>query len=239
MSPLAWYLLFGLVAGLLTTLSGQGGGLFLLLVLSWRVGPHAALAMTTPALLLGNLHRSVLGRHHIVWPIGRGFLWGAVPASVVGGLFAGAAPDGFLRVVLIVLTAASIAKALGWLRFSLPVKAFPVAGAGVGLLTGTSGGAGMILAPILLASGLTGAPYIATQSMIAVAMHGGRLAAYGGAGLLSGLDLHGTAAITVAIFAGNWLADRAKQRITPATVTRIEYGTLVVCTSLAVLGVAH
>ena len=34
----------GLCAGVLTTLAGQGGGLFLLLLCSLLVGPHAALA---------------------------------------------------------------------------------------------------------------------------------------------------------------------------------------------------
>ena len=50
----------GTIAGILTTLAGQGGGLFLLLAIAALVGPHEALAITAPALLLGNLHRAVL-----------------------------------------------------------------------------------------------------------------------------------------------------------------------------------
>src|SRR5262245_36184409 len=57
--------LLGLAAGSLTTVAGQGGGLLLLLACSTLAGPHEALAITAPALLLGNLHRAVWLRAHI------------------------------------------------------------------------------------------------------------------------------------------------------------------------------
>ncbi|MBL8607938.1 MAG: sulfite exporter TauE/SafE family protein [Myxococcales bacterium] len=229
-------LALGLAAGALTTLAGQGGGLFLLLCLSAWLGPHAALAMTTPALLMGNVHRAWLSRRAIDWPIAGRFLIGAVPGSVVGGLFAGLSPAWLVRVFLIAMTVLAVVKAVRGIRAALPRRLMPLAGGAVGALTGTSGGAGVLISPIFLAAGLTGATYIGTQSVVASAIHAGRLVAYGSTGLLAGIDVGGVLALTVAIFAGNVVADRLRRRLPAVWATRVEYATLLVCTTLAVLG---
>lgn len=235
-APVPLLVLLGLVAGALTTLAGQGGGLFLLLALSALLGPHQALALTTPALLLGNVHRAWMSRRNIDWGIAGRFLLGAVPGSVLGGLFAGASPAWVVRVFLVGMTALAIYKAWRGIQTALPRKAMPFAGGVVGALTGTSGGAGVLIAPIMLSAGLTGAAYIGTQSVVAVAIHAGRLAAYGWSGLLTGLDGRSVAVITGSIFLGNFAADRLRRRLPAMWTTRIEYGTLLVCTTLAVLG---
>jgi uncharacterized protein len=227
---------YGLVAGLLTTVTGQGGGLFLLLVLSMRMGPHAALALSSPALLFGNAHRAITWRTEIDRSMAARFVLGALPGAVIGGYFASGMPASVLRVVLVASTVLAIAKALGWIRFAIPEPLYALFGLGVGLLTGTSGGAGVLLAPVLLATGLTGNRYIATQSVIAVAMHIGRTAAYSHAGLFHDLSLAQLAAITLAIFAGNALAEHLKRRMSARTITVTEYSTMAVCATLAAAG---
>src|SRR6188472_908814 len=104
------FLLLGLVAGVLTTIAGQGGGLLLLLACSALLGPHEALAVTAPALLLGNLHRSTLLRAHIDRTIALPVIAGAVPGALVGGMLAGITPAWALRVLLVGMTGISIAK---------------------------------------------------------------------------------------------------------------------------------
>jgi uncharacterized protein len=230
---------YGLVAGVLTTLTGQGGGLFLLLVLSFRLGPHAALALSSPALLLGNLHRVITLRTSIDRSLAWRFSLGALPGALLGGYFAGAMPSVVLRVLLVAVTVLTLAKAFGLLRFAVAPAAYPWAGFTVGGLTGTSGGAGVLLAPVLLASGLSGARYLATQSVIAVAMHVGRIVAYGHGGLFQETRALDVALLSLAIFAGNALADRLKRGISPRTISRTEYTTLVVCTLLAVTGIGR
>src|SRR5687767_9435407 len=128
-------LLLGVCAGALTTIAGQGGGLFLLLVCSVLVGPHAALAITAPALLFGNAHRALLYRSAIARPIAVRMILGAVPGAVAGGLLAGAMPPWVLNVLLIALTLLAIAKAIGLLRFDVPQAALGPAGFFVGLMT--------------------------------------------------------------------------------------------------------
>jgi uncharacterized protein len=228
--------LYGLVAGLLTTVAGQGGGLFLLLVLSFRLGPHAALALSSPALLFGNAHRVVTWRGDIDRSMALRFVIGAFPGAIVGGIFAGFMPTSVLRVVLVLSTGLAIAKVLGWVRFRISERWYGPFGLGVGVLTGSSGGAGVLLSPVLLATGLTGNRYIATQSLIAVAMHVGRTGAYAHAGLFRDLQLLELAALTLAIFGGNALADHVKRRMSARSISLTEYGTMAVCASLAAAG---
>src|SRR5690242_12751146 len=108
----------GLLAGALTTIAGQGGGLLLLLACALIVGPHKALAITAPALLLGNLHRSTLLRAHIARPIAARMIAGALPGALLGGLLAGSIPSWVLRGVLLAMTAFAIAKACGVFRLA-------------------------------------------------------------------------------------------------------------------------
>ncbi len=238
------YVLLGLLAGALTTLAGQGGGLFLLIACSALAGPHAALAITSPALLLGNLHRAFLFRAHIARRIAVRMVLGAVPGALAGGLLTGVTPGWTLRVMLVVLTALAIAKAAGLLRFSVPERALLPAGAVVGAMTGTAGGAGVLFAPVLLSVGLTGAAFVATSSTVAVATHLGRVAGYAGLGMFDRRLLGPTVAVACAIFAGNALGERihafgaALRGATGWAKVRsvLESATLVLCVLLSALG---
>ncbi len=238
------FLLLGLLAGVLTTLAGQGGGLVLLLACSTLLGPHEALAITTPALLLGNLHRATLLRAHIDRPTALRMIAGAIPGAVLGGLLAGVMPAWILRVLLIALTTLAIAKALGFLSFKVPRSALVPAGFTVGGMTGTAGGAGILFAPILLSAGLSGRTFVGTTSAIAVATHLGRAVGYAGLGLFSRDLVLPTVAVTIAIFAGNALGERLRSLLANRGPSKhagraekaIEYGTLVVCVTLSVAG---
>jgi uncharacterized protein len=244
------YLLLGLGAGVLTTIAGQGGGLLLLLAISAFRGPHEALAITAPALLLGNLHRTLILRKFIDRAVAIRMVLGAVPGAFVGGMLVGVIPAWGLRALLIAITVVAVAKALGFIRFGVPRAALVPAGFGIGAMTGTSGGAGVLFAPVLLSAGLTGRAFVATSSTIAFSTHVGRVVGYAGLGLFSvGLILP-TVFVTGAIFVGNALGDRIRTaflggvddkdpvKIAAAAkrMTVLEYGTLVVCVVLSVVG---
>lgn len=238
------FVLLGLGAGALTTLAGQGGGLVLLLACSAIAGPHAALAITSPALLLGNLHRALLYRAHVDRRIAARMVLGALPGALGGGLLAGIAPAWTLRALLVGLTALAICKAIGLLRFTVPSGALVPAGAVVGAMTGAGGGAGVLFSPILLSLGLTGTAFVGTTSTVAFATHVGRVIGYAGLGLFERRLLGPTVAVALAIFAGNALGERI-HRLGTARLgaarwarlrSRLEYGTLVTCVLLSVLG---
>lgn len=225
--------LLGVCAGVLTTLAGQGGGLFLLLTCSLLVGPRAALAITAPALLLGNLHRAVLFRRSLDRAIALRVAGGAVPASFAGGLLAGALPEWVIHVLMVVLTALTIARAVRWLAFDVPRWALGPAGFLIGGMTGTAGGAGVLFAPVLLSTGLRGAAYVATLSTVAVATHVGRVVAYAANGLFTRELLVPIAVVAVAIAAGNLLGGLLRARLSDRATTRLEYGVLVLCVGVA------
>jgi uncharacterized membrane protein YfcA len=236
---LALLAVLGVGAGALTTLAGQGGGLFLLLALGALGSPHEALALSSPALLLGNLHRAILYRRDAAWGIAARLAAGAVPAAIVGGAFAGRVPAVAIDAVLVGLTAFAILRALGKISFTVPMRAFPLAGAFVGLLTGTSGGAGVMISPLLLSTGLSGKRFVATTACVAFSIHVGRVLAYAKTGLVESRQLAGIAVVAAAIFAGNALANRARAFISERASTRLEYGTLIVCVALSLFGLSR
>ncbi|MDB4997186.1 MAG: hypothetical protein JWM74_4618 [Myxococcaceae bacterium] len=228
--------LLGLCAGALTTLAGQGGGLFLLLILSVLVGPHAALAITAPALLLGNLHRAVLFRKAVDRSIALRMVMGAVPGAFAGGLLAGALPEWTLKAMLVGLTVLAIARALRWLRFDVPRWALGPAGFVIGSMTGTAGGAGVLFAPVMLSAGLTGRAFVGTVATVAFATHAGRVVAYASNGLFTRDLLVPIVVVSAAIAAGNALGERLRARLSDLTTTRLEYGVLVICVAVSLGG---
>jgi uncharacterized membrane protein YfcA len=228
--------LLGLSAGVLTTLAGQGGGLFLLLLCSVLVGPRAALAITAPALLLGNLHRAVLFRRLIDRGVAGRVILGAVPGAFAGGFLAGKLPEWVLHVLLVGITALSVARALRWLTFEVPRSALGPAGFVIGAMTGTSGGAGVLFAPVLLSSGLRGAAFVGTIATVAFATHAGRVVAYASSGLFTRGLVPTILVVALAITLGNALGERARARLSDSTTVRLEYGVLVVCVGVSLLG---
>lgn len=235
------FCLLGLLAGTITTIAGQGGGLFLLLASSAILGPHAALAITTPALLLGNSHRSFLLRKFVDRGVALRMLLGALPGGVIGGALAGVISPLTLKVILIAMAGLSILKAVGVLKVGVSRHALVPAGFVIGLLTGTGGGAGVLFAPVLLSFGLRGRAFIGTSAVVAVATHIGRLAGYASIGLFHKELIGPTIAVSVAIFAGNAVGDRLRNALTARTggertTTVLEYGMLVVCVVLSVAG---
>ena len=229
--------LLGVVAGFLTTVSGMGGGLMLVISLSALWGPHVALPTTALALLVGNLHRLSLFRGHLRADIARPLLLGMVPGSIVGSLLVVAMPAGLIHVVMLALAAFAICRALfGW-RWQIPRSALAPAGAAVGVMAGTSGGAAVLTAPLLLASGLRGDEYLATVALAAVAMHISRTIGYGAGGLVGADTFIWAGYLAVALVIGNLIGKRLRSRLPDLLRTGLEYSVLATCAALSVLGI--
>lgn len=229
---------FGLVAGVITTIAGLGGGQLLTLALALLIDPRMALCIAAPALLLGNAHRAYIFRAQLKGSIAAMFAAGAVPGSLVGGLLLRGLSSRVVSLLLLGSTLLAVARGLGWLQLRPRPMALLPAGVIVGALTAASSGAGLLLAPILLAAGLQGEAYVATAAACATAIHLGRISGYGLAGLFEAQTLLQSAVLAVAIFGGNFLGERIRHRLMPGTQTAIEYGALLICAVLAVLGLA-
>ncbi len=227
----------GLAAGALTTIAGLGGGMMLVLVFSLLWDVPAALALSAPALLLGNLHRVWLFRRSVDHRLAKSLALGALPASFVGGLFAVAVPPWVLHWLLVATTAFAITKQLGFVSLSASPSPMVPVGLGAGFVTATSGGGGLLVAPVLLASGLRAEAYVATGAVIAVAMHIGRIGAYGFGGLIDGESLVTSLTLAVAIISGNALGKRARPLMAEGTKLRIAWGAMATAVVLALVGV--
>jgi uncharacterized membrane protein YfcA len=233
-------LFLGLVAGTMTTLAGAGGGVLLILSLSLVLGPHTALAVTAPSLLVGNVHRLVLYRRDIDFTVARPLVAGALLGSLVGGAIALSLPSVALRALLVLVTLFAIARAFGVASWTAPRSLLAPAGVVLGGFSATAGGAGLLFSPLLLSSGLSGQAYIATSATIAVATHGGRLIAYGARGLLSREVLTYSALATFAILCGNLLGDRVRRFVeSPHRAAFLENIVLAICAAMAVIGFAR
>lgn len=231
--------LLGAAAGVLTTLAGLGGGMALMVALSLLQSPTVALASTAPALLLGNVHRMSMFREQVDRRVAVAFAVGAMPGALVGGLLAAALPETVLRCIMVAMTAAALTRALGWWRWQPPAASLVPAGFAIGAVAATSGGAGLLAGPLLMAAGLRGEAYVATSAAAAASMHVGRLLAYGFGGLFDERVLVYAAVLSVTILGGNLLGKHLRAVIGPAQGQRIEMGAMVLAVGLAMAGLGR
>ena len=230
------FALLGVGAGILTTVSGMGGGFVLLLSFALWTDPLSALALTAPALLIGNLHRAWMLRRGVDRPTAGSLVRGAFPGSLLGGLVASAAPRWLLSGVMLAMAGLALARVLG-LRWRPPTGATSPFAFFTGFVTATGGGAGVLQGPFLLARGLTGPTFVGTGAVGAVAMHLGRILAYGLGGAITARTLATGAGLAVAITVGNLLGKRISAHMGARMVDRIQVGVMVLSVGLALLGV--
>jgi uncharacterized membrane protein YfcA len=233
------FLALGIFAGMLTTVAGMGGGLFLVAVVGILRGPHEALAITSPALLVSNLQRTVMFRQVVDRRVAALLSSGAIPGAVLGGVLLPALPSVLVTLLLVATTGLALLRSRGLLNISPGRKSLIAAGSGIGALAATSGGAGFLVAPVVMSTGLKGLPYVATVSCCAVALHIGRVAGYGISGLLVAGLLPMIGALLVGLIAGNLIAARYRDRIPTELESKIEIGALVTTALLALAGVAN
>src|SRR5262245_32003781 len=101
--------------------------MLLILVLSaWWGDPVRALAVSTPALLVGNIHRAFLYRRSLPVPLAPRFALSALGGALVGGVLALTLPPWLIQVSMVVSAGAAVVRQfVGW-NVRLPLRAVPV-----------------------------------------------------------------------------------------------------------------
>jgi hypothetical protein len=229
--------LLGLLAGVLTTIAGMGGGLFLLMALGLVYGPHVALAVTTPALLVSNLHRGWLFRGDIDWTLARLIAIGVIPGAILGALVLPGLPDWVVAALFTASTVFALLRATGRVTLRPKPRWITAYSLAIGALAATSGGAGMLIAPLILSSGTTGSRYVATVAIGAVAMHAARVIGYGSVGLLVPAHLVDAGVILAGLLVGNLVGRRMRSHVGAVTERRVELGALLVANAFAIVAV--
>ena len=227
----------GVLAGLVTTLSGLGGGLLLVTALTALWGPHEALPVSALALLVGNLHRLALYRDHLRADLVRPLLVGLIPGSLVGAVLVSDIPAGVLRGAMVALVAMSLARAALGATWRFPTAALAPVGGAVGVLAGAAGGAAVLTGPLVMSTGAHGDQYLATMSMAAVAMHLARTAGYGAGGLVGASTIGWAGLLAATLMVGNLLGRAVRRRVGPRAQTLLEYGAMIAAACLAMIGI--
>lgn len=227
----------GVAAGALTTLTGFGGGMMLIVGLALLWDPLSALTVTSVALLMGNGHRLWMYRAHVAGHVARPLLVGAVPAAFVGAVLAVGFPPLLIQLAIVTMTLLALVRAfLGW-TWSPSARSLVPSGIVIGVITATAGGAGILLSPLMLSAGLRNDAYLATMSLAAVSLHTGRLAGYGAGGLLDVRTIAIAIALAVTLVVGNLIGRALRERLSTQTVHRLQVSMPIACAALALLGI--
>ncbi|MFT4978191.1 MAG: putative membrane protein YfcA [Myxococcota bacterium] len=227
-------LLLGLLAGMVTTVAGMGGGMLLMLSMAMLIDPLSSLVISAPALLLGNLHRLSMYRRSVQWSLSGRLILGAVPGSLAGGLLAVSLPGTLIQWLMAAMTIVALLRTTGIIRGSLPQAGLVPTGAVIGTIHATCGGAGPLVGALLQSEGLAQVPYVATIASLSVTLHAARLTAYGiGGAVETDLIVQGLG-LAVAITAGNLIGDRLRRRMGDALQARTQKLILLGSISLAI-----
>ncbi len=226
----------GVVAGLVTTISGFGGGLLLTLALAPVFGPAAALVIAAPALAIGHVHRAIGYREHIDRPAAKRFIVGAVPGAMLGALLAAQVPESWLALGLLLGATLATAQAFGLIPSELGRRALIPGASAVGFLAGSCGGGGVLLPPTLMSAGLSGRRFVATAATGAVAVQLVRIGTYAGAGMIAVEQVPRMLAVALGLLAGNIVGRRLARCFDDARTALWTRSTLALAIVLALVG---
>ena len=226
----------GMLAGLITTLSGFGGGLLLVTALALLWDPLTALTLSSLALLVGNAQRLWLFRSDWDGNLAIPVVAGAIPGALIGALLATKAPSWILQVAIVAMTTVATLRLIAPTRIVVQKRFLGPGACGVGLLSATTGGGGFLLGPLLLSAGISGGRYIAVGASAGTAIHVFRIAGYSTTGIIDFSLIYSVAVIAAAILLGNILGHKIRLHMGDARMRWLEYGAPLVCAGLALAG---
>lgn len=207
------------VAGLLTTMTGVGGSVVFLALMTFLLPPQTVLVLSAPVLMVGNISRVVLFRSHIQSKALGWFLASGVPAAAVAGLLLQYIPHVALRLVIGIFMLGYVGQKLvarTWRPKPLPDPAFLAVGVVAGVASATVGSSAPFFAPFFQSRTSTKQQFVGTIAGGTAGLSAAKLAGYAGAGLLTkslvpvlAVSAAGMAAGTLA---GRYFLDRVSEK---------------------------
>jgi hypothetical protein len=203
------------VAATLAAVTGFGGAAVLLPVLVAFFGVRDAVPILTVAQLVGNGSRVWFNRREVALPVAGWFAVGGVPLALAGGWLFATAPIALLtRGLGVFLLLVVVVRRTGvWKPGRLPLRSFALLGAASSFLSALVGSVGPLMAPFFLAYGLVKGAYIGTEALATVVMHVAKLAAYGGAAILTARGMLVGLALGPIMIGGSWAGKRIVDRL--------------------------
>ncbi len=222
----------GFVAGMISSVIGFGGGIILIASLSTLTSPQEAIALTAPAVLLGNLHRVWLFRADLDIRALTRFIYGAVPATLAGSLLLPYLPEDGLRLAMGLFILVFVARELLQSHPTVGTSSKPwllvAGGFANGAAASTIGGGGPLSAPLLAAFGLVRGAFIVTEAAGNAMVQFLKIVVFSASGLLTTNLLPATFATMSSISIGNRVGKRLLSTIDDALLRRLFRFALVV-----------
>ena len=204
------------IAWFISSLAGGGSPFIIMPMVNFLLEPQAIPPVVTTGMLLGNLQRVFLFWQDVDWQLTWWYLPGAVSGAILGAFVFTQTDLQWLQVMLgLFLVSSVFSFGFGKKEQSFQVKAwfFLPAGFLYAFLSGLIGSIDPVLNPFYLNYGLVKEKMIATKSAHVLVVHIVKMVTYAAFGALTLPYLGYGLVIGLAAAPGNWLGQRALQKI--------------------------
>ncbi len=183
-----FYLVFAAFAtAILHSVGGFAGALMLAIAVAPALGVKETVPVVATAMMISHASRAWLFRNSVDWGAFRMLFLFGLPFIIAGVLFyvelSERAVALFLGCFLVVTL--PLRRLLSGLRIAVPRWAIAVVAVPYGFISGTTFGAGMILAPFMLGAGIAGEALLATVAVSGVMLNVTKTIAFGLSPLLT------------------------------------------------------
>lgn len=202
----------GFITWTISTLSGGGGAMLLVPILSFALGAQAAAPVVTIAMVVGSIGRLAIFRQSIEWSIVRWALPAALLGAALGGYFFSILPVDWLQLALGFFLMSTVAQEYfgrSRAQFRVPHWIFGPVYCLVAGLSAVMGAVGPVMNVLFLNAGVLKERMVGTKTAISLPMQFTKLISYGAFGMLEPAYLF--AGLIVGI--GAALSNRFSKRI--------------------------
>jgi len=198
------------IAAAVSGMSGFGAGLIITLFITPIIGPKAVIPVLSVTMLITNASRIWFFRSALAWRSILPVVATAVPAAVAGSMVYARLDSAEVQVLLglVLIAAVPLRHVIHRLKIVPGRKSLLVFGGGYGFLSSVMVGAGILVIPMLLGTGLTGAALLASDATIAVAVNATKMATFGTLEALTGPLFVIALIMGLCTIPGTWLAAR-------------------------------
>lgn len=201
------------------SVGGFAGGLLLAICLAPILGVKETVPVTATAMIISNSNRVWAFRHSVDWRSFASIFGAAVPFIVLSAVIYISLPVPVVALVLgcFLIVTIPLRRHMSKKEFRVGPRGLALAAVPYGLISGSTFGAGLMLAPFLLGAGLAGEQLVGTVAALGFGLNLIKAAVFGFSPLLTQALL--VKGVVIGLFtipgayAGRWIVRRTPIRI--------------------------